>query len=248
MSLKKLKKVTFVLLGFVIISGLLGGCFEANKSEYSSRTVDDQNSAPFNDNSNTQNLIKDKESNSDVKEVIIDEQDLLTPFLPNKPIRKYYSGGYENTGYIEISYGIIKNQSLSVIKDGAGIHAYIKKIDDDLIFSVYYDQILDNNISINILDSYVQNRDKDPLPINPQLNDTWTIGNRSFKVTAIDKMITVPAGSFNTVEVTRIDDLGYEGYFYYAYGVGLIYSTTLGYESELLEYDYDVDPNEILLE
>lgn len=188
----------------------------------------------FNSDSSDENNVPDKE---DPTEEVVDNEDDkdketvnqdVTTWIPrlNNVVYHYEGSGNE---YASFTWNPQFNEEnyYQIAKDNGGtVMLEVYEYTDDEIIRVhsqgegYY---RDNLTSIWGLDSFEESEVILKAPI--AVGTTWTNGDTTYEITALDKEIEVPAGSYQTIEVTMETEQTVTKR-YYAEEIGLVYEQT----------------------
>lgn len=154
---------------------------------------------------------------------------------PNYMI-KNFSGGYENSGYSEESFGIYENKILTISEDAGSVVALIYEINDNGVYLVYADYAdCAEDITPTILSSFEPNRNQFIYPRYVGLGDKWNDNNRNYSVTSTNKLINIHNQEYTTIEITITTDNSTR-IIYLSENIGIVKTDDDGVISEIIDY------------
>lgn len=218
--MKKISVIIIVLFCLFIFFGC--NSIENEKDSLSEKNI--ENGSIYEDPTV---VIEKNENNSeryDIKNWIVS---------PNYMI-KNFSGGYENSGYSEESFGIYENKILTIRKDSGGVVALIYEINDDGVYLVYTEENAEG-ITLKILNSFEPNRNQFIYPRYVGLGDEWNFNDQNYSVTSTNKLINLHNQEYTTIEITITSDYSTR-IIYLSENIGIVKEYNDGITSEIIDY------------
>lgn len=233
------KKTIGWIAGFSVLFALIGygiGAMGGNDAEPAADPVEEE--------------VVEEDEQDEVVDETEDVNQTLADWLPRLDNVVYNYEGIGNE-YAEFKWVPQFNQEnyYQIAKDNGGttvVEIYEYR-DDEIVrvFSRPETYFRDNFMEIGAIEEFDENEVVLKQPI--EVGTNWSSTNGAYEITAVDKEITVPAGDYQTIEVTiEQDDSVIKRY--YAEDVGLVYEWTdaSGLEIESKLATVETDTPEIL--
>ncbi len=175
----------------------------------------------------------------------------VTDYTPNVPMVKLYSGGYENSGYVEkvdyVSKDKIQLKHLSGAMAGVSVYSISK---DKILVSYRTEEDLAGDRQQELDENYIDLSSnsqetilKGPIKKGTAWTDAVDHGTNAYEITGVDVKVNTPAGDFTAIEVTYSStDSTIQVKNYYAKGLGLVKVAIEDYYAMVLSsvfYDFD---------
>lgn len=163
----------------------------------------------------------------------------IQDYFPSKIITKQFSGGYENQGFKHIIDKVDEDKvQVKQVDSGTG-SILIYQVSDNDIRLIYSSEVPDGKFKENYIGTVQPNDDriilKSPLEVGTKWNDKDD-ANSKYEITGVNVEVKTPAGTFAAVEVTFFRG-DFQTKNYYVKDLGLVKSSTIGSESELIKVD-----------
>lgn len=169
---------------------------------------------------------------------IQEEAPSVSDYFPKVEMTKEYSGGFENSGFIQIVDRFEGDKVQIKQMDTGGRLATIYQVTDDSIKLIYTEEVSESDFKDNYLTSFAPNRDEVILQEPLEIGTKWSVEDNQYEITGTNVEITTPAGTFSTIEVTQVRDL-FEVKSYYAKELGLVKRIIKDYGvDELISVEY----------
>lgn len=166
----------------------------------------------------------------------------ITEYFPQTKMIKVFDGGYENSGYVQL-IEILENGMIQVKElDTATtkISLYELREDKAEIQLVYSKNGVDELLRYRTT-GVKHSKNIVVLKGPVKRNKKWKQNNSTYKITALNKPMITPAGTFNTIKITIKSKSGFISHAYYAKDIGLVKNELVGVSSTLQYIDYEVD-------
>lgn len=234
-----MKKISLLLVSFLIFSFVVIGCaqLEGEVDENSKQEEESESSRPDQKSGNEHNKQNDK-ANKDLSEETkesygdSEHETSVKAYFPLHTNMTYLFDG-EGVAYPsferEIMY--VSDSFMQVLDIGTGTNiVYVFEVKEDEV--VLLTEEAEFYEETNLIEQVKENEAKDVLLKAPiKEGTTWETTERTREITAINKTITVPAGTFHDVLEVKIgsknDDSDTVTYEYYAKNIGLIKQKTV---------------------
>jgi hypothetical protein len=160
-------------------------------------------------------------------------------YFPSKTMTKQFSGGYENQGF-KYTIDKIDEDKVQVKEVNSGTGAIlIYQVSDNDIRLIFGSEVPDGKFKENYIGTVQPNDDKiilkAPLEVGTKWNDKDDSDSK-YEITGINVEVKTPAGTFTAVEVTFLrGDIQTKSY--YVKDLGLVKTSTIGNESELIKVE-----------
>jgi len=161
------------------------------------------------------------------------EEILVSDYFPNREMIKVFNGGFENGGTVEFIDKIAENKVQTKRIDTATGMIHVHAISENEITLIYSLTAEDDRLKEDYLDAP---SNRDVLILKGPIKKGTKFG--SSEITNTNIVVNTPAGEFEAIEISD-KKLGTKRY--YAKGLGHVKTVGVGFDSDLLEIDYNVE-------
>jgi len=174
---------------------------------------------------------------NNVVNVTSTEEILVSDYFPNREMIKVYNGGFENGGTVEFVDKVTENKVQTKVINTATGMINVYEISENKISLIYSLIAEDDRLKEDYLDA-PSNREDIVLkgPIKKGLK--WSDEYSSYEITNTNILVNTPVGEFEAVEISRNKG---DSKSYYVKGLGHVKTVGVGYDSDLIEIEYNIE-------
>jgi hypothetical protein len=158
----------------------------------------------------------------------------IQDYFPKKGMKKYFTGGFENAGFIQIIDKFEGDKAqIKQLDSGTGV-ALVYQVTEMDIKIIFGTEVGDGKFKDDYIGTVTANRNDILLKAPILVGTKWTNDReRKCEITGVNVKVKTPAGTFYTIEVTNTSG-EYLSKDYYAKDLGLVRVSTKGYDDSLL--------------